>query len=1497
MPNAIASLNVDVGANLARLHDGLKEATSAVEKAGRAMGLAFDGVNGNIQGVVSRLAGFKGALVGLASAAGVGTFAALIQSSISAQAELARLSEKTGASVESLSALKQAAKITDTDLNAVTTGIAKLSKSMFEAATKGGDTAQAFKGLGIAVTDAAGALRKPDEVLLELANRFGEMENGAEKVALAQKLLGRSGQELIPVLNEIALVGEYQVKVTERQAALADDYEKNLRRLAAAQKGIWQTIAKEATLALDALVRGILQVYNQVGGLRQVINGLAADGSIAAWAQRGVVVVAELIDAVVDVIHFFGALIESAKEVGSYLNGLWQILAGGSLILKGELTLGIESVRLGWERMKASTVGIRDIWTNLAPSHQYRDAVTQSIILLQTTEQQVSKTKVSIDKFKEATAANFDSLAAAYDRYYKALADFAKAAAQAQAGVATELIKEQLQDVDRAYQRGILSFQAYYARRTQLERESIAIQRDLAQQEVDIQQRLVQSLIAQLEDLESKKALAAQQDKNGRDDLLKWNAQVLGVYAAIAKAQGDLVTAQGKLAVSNMQLANTGKEYLEGLIKANPLILQSVQALEQEVERQKFYNDTLGLTADQIEAVRAARIADLIVQERAKGTDEDTIKNLVRQIELRGQLATELRRGEDIKQYQEGWSNLFRDLTDRGAAFIEDFVHHGGSAFKRLWEDFKGWALSAFAKLAAQTIVVNLVGAFAPSLSGIASNALFGGATNPLSLLFGAGKLFGGGAGGGAGGGTGLFGGIFSGLGNWVSGLSGGAGGFFGGLGGGITNLGVEGLFGGTVSNLSGAFGAFGAGNILGGLGSLLAGALPIAGIVAAIGSLFGLFGKHGGPKEGGYAQTPGFTTEGTEAYGGRWIPENQFDASVQAVVDSIASGYKSILASLGGTGTAEFGLGYTTDPKGTAGNILHAGALVNGQRVYDVALSDLGRDANALQERITLESKRALLAALQASDLPTYLASVFKDVDVASASSETIDNLIATAQALKQVVDTVQGLGGAIGSLDPESIKALVEQFGGLDSVLKGQSFIFDNFFTDAQKMQKATDQLDAAFANLGVEVPKTHEAFLALLNGLDLTTDAGRAMYAALVQLAPLWVQVNGTAEQAAQAAAALANNAETAANSLGQVNEQLQQIGRIDLGEIGNEVNNEFQKVMQNVGELVSGSGLTDFGQKLALQMKLVTSEIGGYQARLDYLIGIGQGGYAEAQGLVELIRKLQQSNVDTAAILARYTVLAAQFDAARAEQLVGLEEWYKEQQEIFSGNAEALAALSEIFKRRWDEIVNGTQQAVSATQSQLESLREQIKQWLAGLKLGGLSPLSPYQQLQEAQKQFEDALRRAAGGDTDAMASLTRLAEAYLTAAKGYYTTASTPYQQIFAAVIAALSAFTGPPPTGGLEPNPGAPGGTTGPGNPALPTAVTDVALMEALPSNGGRLASDEDVRAQTAALNAKLTELIAALADSNSRDSAQATAAMQQALARAANDLASAELK
>jgi lambda family phage tail tape measure protein len=217
-----------------------------------------------------------------------------IEGTIQAAAGLQEMAEKTGATAERLSGLAAVAKLSGTDADALATGLQKLSKSMVDAQNGGAKSTEAFRAMGISVDQLKG--KKPDEAFLLIANRLNLYADGADKTALAQAILGKSGANLLAVMKDLGIVGDLQVKTTKEQIEMAHQYEQNLIRVEAAQKAVFKVVAFEMLPVMDAFEKALLDWITNTDGIKKAADGLAKDHAIREFAAEGIKALSILID-------------------------------------------------------------------------------------------------------------------------------------------------------------------------------------------------------------------------------------------------------------------------------------------------------------------------------------------------------------------------------------------------------------------------------------------------------------------------------------------------------------------------------------------------------------------------------------------------------------------------------------------------------------------------------------------------------------------------------------------------------------------------------------------------------------------------------------------------------------------------------------------------------------------------------------------------------------------------------------------------------------------------------------------------------------------------------------------------------------------------------------------------------------------------------------------------------------------------------------------------
>lgn len=249
---------------------------------------AFDSIRGNLAKLGDESNRVKGMLAGLGVTLSAAGFAAMIKDAIDAADHLNKLSQKIGISVEALSTLRFAAQLSDVSLESLQKGIKGLSQNITEANTGIGDGAQMFEALGISVKNADGSMKSTDEVLLQVANVFAHLEDGAVKTALAVKLFGKSGMDMIPLLNQGAaginqLTAEAErlgLKLTTETARSAEAFNDNLTALKASSSSLSISLARDFLPELINITNAMREAANEAGTLKALWVGLGGVGNL-----------------------------------------------------------------------------------------------------------------------------------------------------------------------------------------------------------------------------------------------------------------------------------------------------------------------------------------------------------------------------------------------------------------------------------------------------------------------------------------------------------------------------------------------------------------------------------------------------------------------------------------------------------------------------------------------------------------------------------------------------------------------------------------------------------------------------------------------------------------------------------------------------------------------------------------------------------------------------------------------------------------------------------------------------------------------------------------------------------------------------------------------------------------------------------------------------------------------------------------------------------------
>lgn len=117
----------------------------------------------------------------------------------------------------------------------------------------------------------------------------------------------------------------------------------------------------------------------------------------------------------------------------------------------------------------------------------------------------------------------------------------------------------------------------------------------------------------------------------------------------------------------------------------------------------------------------------------------------------------------------------------------------------------------------------------------------------------------------------------------------------------------------------------------------------------------------------------------------------------------------------------------------------------------------------------------------------------------------ETLSRLATEYRAVDQTLASIGMTFAAVGLASIEARTRLVDLSGGLDAFVEGADFFAQNFLSDAQRIAPVQAAVTAELARLGVAANISRTGFADLVLGLDVSTAAGAAMFASLMNLAP--------------------------------------------------------------------------------------------------------------------------------------------------------------------------------------------------------------------------------------------------------------------------------------------------------------------------------------------------------------------------------------------------------
>lgn len=305
---------------------------------------------------------------------GISTAAAALAASIGALTvksgkwadDMNTMSKVYSIGTKELQQYSAAAELVDVSVETIAKSHVKLEKQMLTASKGTGASAEAFKALGVSVTNADGSLRNGDAVWQDTIAALGQMENETERDAYAMQLMGRSAAELNPLIEDggeayqqlAETMAKYNLDFIDQETLdQANAFNDSLDTIKAVGLVAFQQLGTQLAAYLAPAMEKVVDVVGRLANWFSQLSPRtqAIIGGIAAV----VAVVAPLLIGLGQVSFAISSIISLVAVVGPAIAGVVAALGPVILIIAGVVAAGITLYK-NWDTIKAKAIAFKD---------------------------------------------------------------------------------------------------------------------------------------------------------------------------------------------------------------------------------------------------------------------------------------------------------------------------------------------------------------------------------------------------------------------------------------------------------------------------------------------------------------------------------------------------------------------------------------------------------------------------------------------------------------------------------------------------------------------------------------------------------------------------------------------------------------------------------------------------------------------------------------------------------------------------------------------------------------------------------------------------------------------------------------------------------------------------------------------------------------------------------------------------------------------------------
>lgn len=188
------------------------------------------------------------------------------------------MSETTGIAAQDLMKWEYASQFIDTSVDTITGSMKKLTTNM---ASESAATSEAFAALGVSVKDSTGHMRDSEAVFWDIIDALGNIDNATERDQTAMTLLGKSAQDLNPLINAgSAAFKELGDKAAEAGLIMSDqslkafgEYDDAMNEMKSTLTAAGRAVAEVFLPATKEIINSVTEVVQAFIGMVQGVDG------------------------------------------------------------------------------------------------------------------------------------------------------------------------------------------------------------------------------------------------------------------------------------------------------------------------------------------------------------------------------------------------------------------------------------------------------------------------------------------------------------------------------------------------------------------------------------------------------------------------------------------------------------------------------------------------------------------------------------------------------------------------------------------------------------------------------------------------------------------------------------------------------------------------------------------------------------------------------------------------------------------------------------------------------------------------------------------------------------------------------------------------------------------------------------------------------------------------------------------------------------------------